>query len=322
VGRLELSLEHKVLQTLRLEPLPPGRCLLAVSGGLDSMVLAEILWRWRRYLKIEIIIAHVHHGQDGDPGVMAFRDQARRGVRAWCRRHRVKFISNRTPPFGLKSEADWRRLRLGALQRWRRELGAGAIVLAHHRDDLTETRLLRLIRGSGPQGLMGMRLKRGVFWRPLLELSRAELVAYAERRRLRWIDDPSNGDQRAALRNWLRHDWLPRLERRQSGAAKALARSLENLAAEATDVELSDYVGLRRAALDPLTPAGRRAAVAGFLRALGCEDYGRSHVSEFLKRLNAGRERFEFEMAGFLFRVTSELVWASRVCDRPDPMLF
>jgi tRNA(Ile)-lysidine synthase len=217
----------------------------------------------------------------------------------------------------LKSEAEFRDFRYRALRAWRKRLNCQAVVLAHHRDDLLETRLLRLIRGSGPFGLRAMSRRTGDLWRPLLDVSRAEIEEYAREIRLPWLEDPTNADENLALRNWLRRDWLPRLESRRQGAAKALARSLELLSeAKRTHFETQDFgpfVGLRREGIASLPRPRQRSIVARYLRGLGLQGYGQSHVNEILKRLSTRRREFEFEMLGLKFHVRSDVVWASRV---------
>lgn len=308
MSRICLNLEHRVLKALRGQDLP-RRWLLAVSGGLDSMVLAEILWRWRRYLKAEIKIAHVHHGSDAN---LEFRNQAQRLVRKWAAAHKVHFITNPPRARKLKSEAELRGFRLHELERWRRKLKMDLVVFAHHRDDLLETRLLRLIRGTGMQGLSAMRLHSACKLRPLLGITRAELEQYARARDLEWVEDPSNSAS-DAFRNWLRREWLPHLETRQKGALKSLARSLENLSPDDSESRLGAYVGLRRKDISQVSSTRQQTVVAEYLRALGLRGYGRGHIEEILKRLKTRRGEFSFEMLGFCFRVTPDLVWASRV---------
>lgn len=284
------------------------------------MVLAEILLKWRRNLKIEMVIAHVHHGSDGCNA--EFRDHAQLFVRQWCRSRRVRYLSIKPKARGLKSESELRRFREHTLERWRRKYSFDVIVLAHHGDDLLETRLLRLIRGAGPQGLRSMSLYnfKSKKLRPLLELSRSDLETYAKARSwragLNWLEDPTN-QETEALRNWIRHEWLPSLEARQKGASKALARSLEVLCpseALGQAVNPENYVGLRRSGLLDTSSVQQQSVVAAFLKSLGVKDYGRVHVLEILKRLRSKRrDEKDFTMLGFCFHITPDLLWASRV---------
>jgi len=137
-----------------------------------------------------------------------------------------------------------------------------ALLLAHHRDDQMETMLLRLLRGAGPKGLAGMPRTRaigeGFLWRPLLEVDRTELLAYATTQKLRWIDDESNADQQFD-RNYLRHAVLPLLETRWPGYRESWRKSA-TLQAEAAELlealAESDLQRLRVEAANELPLAG------------------------------------------------------------------
>ena len=181
-----LTVEHMVLRALGRGNNQPERWLLAVSGGADSMVMAEILFRWRRYLGLELALAHVHHGRGPDERQNGYRDQAQSLVSEWAARRNLEFFTNEPSGEVGISEQDLREFRRGHLRGW---LGAGAfsrVAFAHHRDDLLETRLLRLIRGSGRQGLKAMAVKRGRIVRPLLQLSRAPVALSDPRSSQSW----------------------------------------------------------------------------------------------------------------------------------------
>lgn len=288
------------------------RVLLAVSGGADSIVMAEILWRWRRYLGWSLAVAHVHHGSVGTSKQKKFRQKAAEAVHEFCRARDLEFFTNPEEKIRRTNEAELRAYRLGWLKRWQSEQGFDAVAFAHHREDLLETRLLRLIRGTGAQGLKSMARRRGRALRPLLQLSKAEILEYARLRELTWVEDPSNASA-DPLRNWLRHTWLPQLELRQKGATKALARSLELVSARPFSVEIGAYVGLRREALSEISLSKQRDVVARYFKSLGLTVYGSSHIDELLKRLESERKNFTFEMLGMNFRVSGGLLWASRV---------
>ena len=159
---------------------------------------------------------------------------------------RVLKINARPAP-GESPEAAARRARYAALAV---ELEPDAALLtAHHRDDQAETLLLQLLRGAGPHGLAAMpaaaRLGQGWLLRPLLDLDRADLLAYAHEHGLRWIEDASNADT-GFDRNYLRHRILPLLRERWPAANRTLARSARWCA------ETADWLDAEAAAdLDP-----------------------------------------------------------------------
>lgn len=200
---------------------------VGLSGGLDSVVLLHALAQWAERETLPSIQAiHVHHGlqQAGD---------------AWPAHCQVLCdtlgvaltIVRVTVGSAASLEQEARRVRYAAFESG---LGAGECLLtAQHRDDQAETLLFRLVRGAGVRGLTGMpaarRLGSGMLLRPLLDVSRAELEAYAHEHRLQWVEDPSNSDT-AFARNYLRHRVMPILAQRWPQASASLARSAANLA--------------------------------------------------------------------------------------------
>jgi tRNA(Ile)-lysidine synthase len=257
-------------------------------------------------LKAEFVVAHVHHGLGKSVKQNRYRAGAQRTVKDYCSRHALKFLTNAPQKSALKSEAEWRAFRSGLLESWRIQEGAVGVIFAHHLDDLLETRLLRLIRGTGRTGLRAMQIQSGKKFRPLLDLARKDIEFYAAARALPFVQDPSNSDA-GSLRNWLRLEWLPALEKRQKGASRSLSRSLEILLRQPRPPrEIDVNVGVRRDCLD-------EDVLAEYLRQLGCENYGRSHVQEILKRIDTRRKNLTFEMLGLVFKVTPDLLTASRV---------
>lgn len=193
--------------------------LVGYSGGLDSTVLLHALAATRAS---GVRAIHVHHGlhSDADRWAAHCRDTcAALGIALAIVPVRVKHAGPNGP------EASARAARHAAFAA---ALGEGeTLALGHHLQDQAETFLLRALRGSGPDGLAGMRGKRrfarGWLWRPLLAVPRDALHEYATSHALRWIEDASNADH-AFDRNFLRHRILPLLRERWPGADRTLAR--------------------------------------------------------------------------------------------------
>lgn len=203
---------------LRTLDLSGRHIAVAVSGGVDSTVLACALAERAQRQRIRLSIAHVNHCLRGPE---ADADEA--FVRALAAKLGVSFATQRVAPRTARAAASSsqarptiqeaaRRLRERALRRLAEQLGADRVATAHTADDQAETVLLRLLRGSGPSGLGGIppRSGDGVLVRPLLQTTRSEVLAYAAARDLGWREDPSNADLRYA-RSRLRHSWLPGL---------------------------------------------------------------------------------------------------------------
>lgn len=255
----------------------PSRYVIAFSGGLDSTVLLHVLVTLLDELAAPLLAIHVNHGlhAESDAWSKHCRDTAGRfGVDYQSLAVKVQLESGKGP------EASARDARYNALHA---ELRAGDwLMSAHHREDQAETLLLNLIRGSGPMGVAGIgsirRFGPGWLARPLLETGREELVAYASREELAWVEDPSNADRRFD-RNFLRHDILPRLGARWPDISVRLQRSASH-AGEAsqllTDLATIDleFVGGRaeKLAIDrllQLSPARQRNVLRHAIRQLG-----------------------------------------------------
>ncbi|MFZ6045009.1 tRNA lysidine(34) synthetase TilS [Pseudomonas sp. CR3202] len=276
-----MSLESRLLSALApWRQAPAWR--VAFSGGLDSTVLLHLLARLARHEALPPLSAiHVHHG------LQAAADAWPKHCRRVCEPLGVPLeVVRVTVDSGPSLERAARDARYAAFID---RLGVGEVLLsAQHRDDQAETLLFRLLRGTGVRGLAGMPesrpLGRGSLVRPLLQVSRAELEAYARAEGLDWVDDPSNTDT-ALARNFLRHDIFPILRARWPRVAETLVRSAghmseaDELLAELARIDLQDAQGgcdfpwltlpsLDLQALAALTPARQRNALRHWLSPL------------------------------------------------------
>lgn len=116
--RADLAFEHRVLKPFQEEKALPRRWLLAVSGGCDSMVLAELTLRWSRYLGVEFAVAHVHHGLSKSNSQREFRANARSLVERWCDKNGIRFLTNTPEKIELRSEDELHRYREKWLMKW------------------------------------------------------------------------------------------------------------------------------------------------------------------------------------------------------------
>ncbi|KAB2966823.1 tRNA lysidine(34) synthetase TilS [Zoogloea sp.] len=217
------ELRATVAEQWRRLPGPFPRLRVGFSGGLDSTVLLHVLAGLREELGFVLSATHVSHG------LVAGAEVWGEHCRAVCAGLHVPFEAlgvqvDRRHPGGLEAAArDARRRALSPS-------GDDAlVVLAQHRNDQAETVLFRLLRGAGVKGAAGMRSfapggEGGAVWRPLLDVPRAALLAYAQGHGLGWIEDPSNEDE-AFSRNFLRLRVLPLIATRFPSATASLARS-------------------------------------------------------------------------------------------------
>jgi tRNA(Ile)-lysidine synthase len=216
---------------------------LAVSGGADSMVMLHVIASNLERFRCRFRVIHVDHGICAESTAwsnLVHKVSSEYGMNCTTFRVDVPREGN------LESQA--RRSRYVALS-----VDSDAIVTAHHMDDQVETVLMKLMRGSGPRGIMGMP-KYGPCWisdsilhcRPMLGISREEIVGYAKVCGLRYVTDPSNSDSRFD-RNWLRNEIIPAIGQRKPDAAANIARSA-GIIAESVEL-MSDLARIDLAAV-------------------------------------------------------------------------
>ena len=233
-----MASSRKSKPSLKAKPKAAKRIGLALSGGLDSVVLLDTVCKAVQSNSAkestEVWVFHIHHG------LQKSADQWLEFCEKLAKKYQVHF-DFRLLHFADQSqgniEARARAERYDALTDLCVEHGIQDLLLAHHQNDQAETVLLQLLRGSGVAGLSGMPLNRAnakdnqsiTLWRPLLNQSKTELEAYAKEHKLKWVEDPSNQNTRYR-RNALRKEIIPRLEKIQPGAIANLARSADLLA--------------------------------------------------------------------------------------------
>lgn len=252
---------------------------IAYSGGLDSTVLLHLLADLAQQHPLPPLTAlHIHHGLQAAADAWPAHCQSvcdALGVPLQVMRVQVQV--------GASLERAARDARYGAFERATAD--NELLLTGQHRDDQAETLLFRLLRGAGARGLAAMPESRplglGQLLRPLLDVSRAELLRYADERGLSWIEDPSNLDQQFS-RNYLRHAVLPQLTARWPRALASMARSAAHLSEaqglldELAQMDLaaadtaSDFSWLRLpslelAPLQALSPARQRNALSHWL---------------------------------------------------------
>jgi tRNA(Ile)-lysidine synthase len=217
--------------------------IVGVSGGMDSVALIDILHQLRYDLGLKLIIAHYNHN---------LRKESKRDY---------DFVKNLSQdlniPFHSAIWKDAKKSRKGSLEEncrkkrfnffqtiYKKEK-ANHLSLAHHSDDLAETVLMRILRGSGTQGLRGMCLKSKIYTmsvvRPLLSFSRKEIHSYVQMKKINFQEDKTNKDT-VFLRNKVRLELLPLLEKNYNLNIRNI---LQNLSENAT----IDYDYLKQQAI-------------------------------------------------------------------------
>jgi tRNA(Ile)-lysidine synthase len=245
------------------------RVLIACSGGADSVALVHALWSVRVPLALDLSIAHVNHGIRAS----AWQDECvvLRVAASYGLPVRVVALEPRR-----SDEASLREARYAALAAIGRETGAHTVATAHHREDQSETVLMALLRGAGPDGLAGMRVRRTLapdidLLRPLLPIAAADLRYLCHVHALPYAVDPTNEDgglRRNALRTALE-------------ALRPLFPGLDAAVARTADLLAEELDGTARADV-------RREVRAALERADGLRDVDFAHVEAAVRTIERG----------------------------------
>ena len=204
--------------------------LVAVSGGLDSMMLLHLLHQFRNDIGIVISVAHINHNLRGDDS-----DKDEAFVKSFCEERQIPFYSRSWDcrPGNENIQDAARQFRHRAFKKIAAEIGADKIVLAHHQNDQVETLLQHLIRGSGLEGLGGMEsiLNLGdglTAIRPLLQFPRHDIEAYANDKGVAHREDQTNCESKYE-RNFIRHQIIPLLLEKNPNLVKAISEMTRRL---------------------------------------------------------------------------------------------
>ena len=257
----------------RMLPVPEGNYLLGLSGGADSVALLLMMVQDLREGRIGLQAIHVNHGLRGQES-----DADELFCRELCQREGVILHICRADLRGRRDEATAREERFRLFREKMEECGADALMTAHHADDQAETFLMRLMRGTGPNGLACMNSDETVFgirvFRPMLTLRRGEIRAALSSGGTAWREDSTNLDN-GYLRNRIRQELIPAMEqigkdfvRNICLTASLLREDNEALDQHAVQAysEARKGAGLRTAGLAAEAPAIRSRVLRMFWR--------------------------------------------------------
>lgn len=244
---------------------------MAVSGGVDSVALLNTLSKQK---DLSLVVAHFDHGIRPDSS------KDRQFVQALAEEYGLPFEyadGNLGPN---ASEAAAREARYKFLLDVKDKHGAMAIITAHHQDDVVETTIINLLRGTGRKGLTSLASKAGII-RPLLETSKKDILDYAVANKLEWREDSTNTDT-SYLRNYVRHELVPKLTLVQKKHLLAIIESQRSVNAQLDELlslqlwprtdtlERSWFIGLEHNAA--------REVMAAWLRTNGIRDFDRPTI--------------------------------------------
>ena len=249
---------------------PGDKVICAVSGGADSMALLWCMYLLRDKLSISLEAAHFNHGLRGGES-----DEEEAFVRRFCDRFDIPLHVGRgqVQPGKKGLEAAARDARYGFFQTLE-----GKVATAHTADDNAETVLLHLVRGTGLKGLGGISPVRGKYIRPMLNVTRRQVLAFLEEYCISHVEDSSNSTD-AFLRNRLRHDVLPLLQRENPRIAENLSAMAQRLRLDEQllGCEVGDVLEIATLLQQPEALQNRTAAQ--FLVRCGVKEPDSSHIA-------------------------------------------
>ena len=284
------------------------RLVAGLSGGIDSVVMLDLLRRAAAKMRFEIAALHVNHQINPAAAKWA------RFCGAYCRQIGIGLtVIKVNVPRESSLEAAARNARYAVFAR----LPADFVALAHNLDDQAETVLLQLLRGAGVKGVSAMPVLRGdargqgkeekkrhvlhasplapSILRPLLDITRAEIEAYARARKLRWVEDDSNANT-GFDRNFMRHRLLPVIAERYPAYRKTLARASRNFAEAAVLLDELASIDMPNAAahlkitdLRALTTARAKNALRYFLGSHGVTMPNETRLAECVRQVQEPR---------------------------------
>ncbi len=292
--------------------LPAGKYVVAVSGGVDSVVLLHLLAQKQKeedrrrkvgspsfdilHSSFSLVVAHFDHGIREDSA------EDRKLVEGLAAQFGLPFEYAEGELGKDASEAVARAARYAFLRQVREKYGADAIVTAHHQDDVLETAILNLLRGTGRRGLASLRSTDEIK-RPLLEVSKHELLRYAKREGLQWREDSTNADPKY-LRNYVRLKLLPRFAEADREALLGLVRRMAQVNTE-LDAELDKYLDhqpapttLDRHAFIVLRHAEAREVMAFWLRQETGTELSRQLVERLVVAAKTGKTGSKADVDG------------------------
>ena len=221
-------IEEQFINNTDIQNLIPAgsNLVVAISGGMDSVVLTHVLLNVRDQFDYQLTLAHINHGlrenADGDMNFVQNLSQK------WDLPYEIIHLDPQTKAPNESVESWARKHRYEALEKIRIKTKGDFILTAHHKTDQAETILMRLAQGSGGKGFRGIYPKAGLVCRPLLFFTKQELIDYAQKYTLTFVEDETNSDV-SIPRNFIRHNIMAPWIRKDNHVEKGIIRSSSHI---------------------------------------------------------------------------------------------
>lgn len=303
------SLGHEVYRFFQQNKLLEQKFLIGFSGGADSVFLVHYM---KQFIPLENLkLLHCHHG-DSEDEQGRYRNQAFSFCEIYAKKNGLVLLTAKAKS-ALTSEMDCREFRRAEFLRFSQDLNVDWICTGHHMDDLLETRLLKLIRGTSQAGFSAFSAMEKPFLRPLMKISKKDILTELSNIQEEFSEDPSNLNENY-LRNWLRHHWLPSLEAKVPGAVNRLGISLDHLANAHLSPELDSDFYLRcgyegqQSTLDldlyfQLSLEEKKRLIALIFSSKVKQNYSTNSLQEVMKQLDKAKKGHSFVTGGLSWKI-------------------
>jgi len=287
-----------------------------VSGGMDSMVLLHVFNTLRKTFDLSLIVAHVNHGLRPSESEIEAQLVQKESERLGCPFEYGEFnVKEFQRTIGLSPQDAARKIRFQFFQSLLEKYNAHKVALGHNADDQVETVLLNLFRGSGLRGLKGMLpIREGKVIRPLLEVWRSDIESFAIHHEIPYLVDSSNL-QRRYLRNKIRLDLIPLIEKEYFPNFRAVIQKISTILREENDCleketekvyqqivrEEKDVLSLSFSEYQSLHPSLRRRVLGKLIGSwvrdgLPMEEKEEWPIRSLMRRLNNSSNNFILEL--------------------------
>jgi tRNA(Ile)-lysidine synthase len=292
--------------------LEPGKYIIAVSGGVDSVSLLHLLVQMQARCKQELessdgskqlltdfsfLVAHYDHGIREDSA------KDKQLVQKLSTQYGLPFVFAEGKLGKAASEETARSARYAFLRDAQKQYDARAIITAHHQDDVLETAILNLLRGTGRKGLTSLKSGDGLL-RPLLHVSKSDIQTYAAKQHLTWREDSTNQETRY-LRNYIRQNILPKFS---SEHKKQLTDIVERSRSvnDSLDIGLADFLCTQANAINRqkfilLPHAIAKEVLASWLRANNLREFNRFMLERLVIAGKVGQPNTKVNVYGKYF---------------------
>jgi tRNA(Ile)-lysidine synthase TilS/MesJ len=309
------------------------------------MVLLHLFQKFQKQMKCNFRVITVHHGISSHTAITEYRQESLMCVQAFCEKNKIEFVTNfndedlerlegdellntlgslgdteaellveikgtKASDFTeLKSEQSLRDLRYKQIKYHQKE--DEILVLAHHLDDLLETQLMDLIRGSHFEHWQSHKEHYGQTFRPLAYVSREDILAYGLSVNLKWVEDPTNAENES-LRNWLRNGFIAELTQKSKGFKENLMQNLVKLFEYRPTIAPLPELEIPLNQWMTLTESDKRQFVLRSAIRLGLKSMTQGQILDIVSKLDLGQKEIKFQTGPIFWTKTTDRLKAYR----------